>query len=82
MIVDESVITVMESTIDGNSTSGELAHGAGVYVGQPYGDGTSELVVINSTISGNHATGSGARGGGIYLSAEAAATLTHATVVF
>ena len=64
------------STISGNSTTGTLGRGGGLFVG----GGDIYLHLFNSTLSGNSTAGQDASGGGINSTVEV--TLTHATVAF
>ncbi|TWU24578.1 choice-of-anchor Q domain-containing protein [Bythopirellula polymerisocia] len=64
-------LSIIGSTISGNSTTGILAHGGGVYTLSP-------LTLNNSTVSGNDTTGLFSYGGGVYAVNDI--TLTNSTV--
>ena len=51
-------LTLTDSTVSGNSTAGNYAHGGGIY-------GRHDVTVTNSTVSGNSTAGDYADGGGI-----------------
>ena len=52
-------VTLIQSTVSGNSTTGANAHGGGLY-------SANTLTIVQSTIIDNHVTGDGAEGGGIW----------------
>ncbi|MGD9508978.1 MAG: choice-of-anchor Q domain-containing protein, partial [Geminicoccaceae bacterium] len=54
-------VTLIGSTVSGNSTTGHFARGGGIF-----GYFGSDVTLINSTVSGNSTTGASAEGGGIY----------------
>jgi len=64
-------LTLTGSTVSGNSTTGTLAYGGGIFAG-------GDLALTDSTISGNTTAGLSAYGGGIF--AEGDVTLTQSTV--
>ncbi len=66
---ENSDVTLTNSTVSGNSTSGTRAHGGGIYA--------NTATLTNSTVSGNSTTGISAEGGGIHAYL---ATLTNSTV--
>ncbi|MEM9222918.1 MAG: CSLREA domain-containing protein, partial [Pseudomonadota bacterium] len=69
-------LTLLNTTVSGNSTTGDNSEGGGIY-------GFSAVTLINSTISGNSTAGSGSEGGGIF-SAEfggSGITLTNSIVL-
>jgi hypothetical protein len=65
-----TVVSIVNSTITGNSVSGSNAAGGGIY------NSSAKIDVANSTISANTASGSGSDGGGIYNNAGTT-TLTN-----
>jgi len=70
-------LTIDQSTISGNSTTGDFAIGGGIYA---YGN----LTLMGSMISGNSTTGSGSLGGGIgtgVLNGSGYVSLTNSTVI-
>jgi len=66
-------VTLINSTVSGNSTAGDSADGGGLFVR----NGSATLT--NSTVSGNSTAGQFANGGGLHVYA-ADATLTNSTV--
>ncbi len=70
-ICAEGDLTLIDSTISGNSTAGSGAHG-----GSFWARGTASL--SNSTVSGNSTAGNYAAGGGFWVFADA--ILTNSTV--
>ena len=58
--VTSGLLTIKESTISGNSTTGDKADGGGIYA--------ANLTLTQSTVSGNSTAGSNALGGGIFAS--------------
>ncbi|WP_133511414.1 right-handed parallel beta-helix repeat-containing protein [Candidatus Thiosymbion oneisti] len=64
-------LTLTNSTVSGNETSGNYAYGGGVY-------GSGAVTLANSTVSGNETSGDYGKGGGVYGSG--AVTLTNSTV--
>ena len=55
------------STISGNSTAGDIAHGGGIHATN------GDVTLSSSTVSGNSTLADGADGGGIYTAAAMAA---------
>lgn len=53
-------VTIRQSSLNNNSTTGEIARGGAIYAWN------SEIVVIQSTVSGNSTLGRSAEGGAIY----------------
>ncbi|MEL7466146.1 MAG: choice-of-anchor Q domain-containing protein, partial [Pseudomonadota bacterium] len=53
-----ATLTIADSTISGNSTTGNFASGGGLY-------SSGGVTLINSTVSGNSTSGDNAEGGGI-----------------
>ena len=68
----DSQLTLISSTVSGNSTAGELASGGGILAGT-----MSTFALIDSTVSGNSTSGVFGSGGGI---AGGSATLINSTV--
>ena len=66
-------LTIESSAVAGNTTSGFLGRGAGIYTN------TGAVTLLNSTISGNSTTGKGGDGAGIF-SQHGAVTLANATI--
>ena len=64
-------LTIDQSTVSGSSTTGDRAHGGGIF-------STGAVVFTSSTISGNSTAGESASGGGIF--STGAVTLTSSTV--
>ncbi len=67
-----SILTIVQSTISGNSTTGDYADGGGIFA-------SSVVTLTSSTISGNSTTGNYASGGGI-RTISGDVTLTSSTV--
>jgi hypothetical protein len=65
-------VTLSQSTVSGNCTAGDEAHGGGIYA-------KNRVTLTQSTVSGNSTTGDEAHGGGIYTR-YGEATLTQSTV--
>ncbi len=65
------VLTLVQSTVSGNSTAGDFANGGGIF-------SFGAVTLTQSTVSGNSTAGYSAAGGGIY--AAGAVTLTQSTV--
>ena len=65
-------VFLTNSTVSGNSTTGDEADGGGILFG------TGALTLTNSTVSGNSTTGDAAEGGGIYATNDL--FLTNSTV--
>jgi len=76
-------LTLDQSTVSGNTTTGANASGGGIFIFAA--DGSGAVTLTDSTVSGNSTTGafpndaSDGRGGGIYTS-SGAVTLTSSTV--
>ena len=68
-------LTVMTSTVAGNTATGSSGTGGGIDNGSSY-----QVNVYESTISGNRATGSSSLGGGINNSGSGTLTLVQSTV--
>ena len=68
-ILNEGVLTLIDSTVSGNSAAGENG-GGGI-------QNSSGITITNSTISNNSATGAGASGGG--MASNGGATITNST---
>ncbi|MFC7337473.1 choice-of-anchor Q domain-containing protein [Haloferula chungangensis] len=66
-------LTLMASTISGNSAVGGYAYGGGIC------SDSGAITITNSTISGNSATGIYGQGGGVYTD-SGAVTLTNSTL--
>ena len=64
------IITLTNSTVSGNDTTGDYATGGGIY--------GNETTIADSTISENRAFGSRAEGGGVF--SEQVTTVTNSTV--
>ena len=60
--LSSGVLTLTNSTVEGNSTSGSIARGGGIFT-------EGSLVLNNSTVSGNSTAQSFSHGGGIYTAA-------------
>ena len=71
-IANEGALILTDSTISGNSASGDAGPGGGIYNGSG-----ATLVATNSTISGNSIDGNG---GGIYNSGSGEVTLRFVTI--
>ena len=65
-------VTLTDSTVSGNSTSGNEAHGGGISADR------GGVTLNNSTVSENSTSGAGAYGGGIYTNVDL--TLTSSTI--
>lgn len=74
-VLNRGVLELTDSTISGNSTSGDGAYGGGL---SNSGDG--EATLTNSTISGNSTTSNGARGGGVSNGLYSSLSLTNSTI--
>ena len=70
--LSSGVLTLTNSTVEGNSTSGDIARGGGIFT-------QGSLVLNNSTVSGNSTADRFAHGGGIYTAAGSV-TLNQSTV--
>lgn len=70
-----TTITLINSTVSGNSTAGEFADGGGL-MGRDFGG----LIIANSTVSGNSTKGHDSDGGGLFVSHYNSATLVNSTV--
>ena len=70
-------VTLVGSTVSGNSTSGVFARGGGIFT-DGGGFEFSAVTVNNSVVSGNSTSGESANGGGIY--SRYGVTVTNGTV--
>jgi hypothetical protein len=70
--LSNSVLTLENSTVSGNSTAGVLARGGGVF-------SLGDVSLIRSTVSGNSTTGNDSNGGGVYTS-SGEVSVTSSTV--
>jgi hypothetical protein len=66
-------LALTDSTLSGNSTTGDAARGGGIFTF------SGAVTLTNSTLSGNNTTGDLARGGGIFTF-SGAVTLTNSTL--
>jgi len=66
-------ITLIESTVSGNSTEGRYGRGGGIFAG-------ANVTLTSSTVSGNSTEGDDAPGGGIFTNSGGAVTLINSTV--
>jgi Ca2+-binding RTX toxin-like protein len=71
--LSSGTLTISQSNISGNSTTGYGARGGGIFAK------SSAVTLTNSTVSGNSTAGGFADGGGIYAY-SGAVTLTNSTV--
>ena len=75
IVGNASNLTLVNTTVSGNTTSGASAHGGGIQFGS-----TETLTLVNTTVSGNAALGAGALGGGLRVT-SGTANLYNSTLV-
>lgn len=71
--LSNGILTLLESTVSGNSTTGDRADGGGIYTDSGY------LKLTNSTVGVNKTSGYRARGGGIFAN-SGNVSLTDTTI--
>ncbi|MGI9356057.1 MAG: beta strand repeat-containing protein [Rhizobiaceae bacterium] len=68
-----AALTVVNSTIEDNTATGNNGWGGGIY-------SSGTLVITSSTVSSNTASGLGGRGGGVYANDTSTLAVTNSTI--